>query len=70
MVLGGDEGEDVEEGVLESGARLLGWVGVAEEGGNRVRVGDVGCGGCGVDAEAEEGWGCRVGGGGCHSGTL
>lgn len=63
VMLGGDEGEDVEEGVGEGGGCLLGWGGVAEEEGYWVRVRDVGCGGGGVDAEAEEGGG-RVGGGG------
>lgn len=61
MVLGGDEGDDVDEGVLEGGARLLGFGGLAEEEGDGVRVGDVGCVGGVVDAEAEEG---RGGGGG------
>lgn len=70
VVLGGDEREDIEEGVLEGGARLLGWVGVAEEGGDRVGVRDVGCGGCGVDAEAEERWCCCGGRGGCHGGMM
>ena len=39
---------------------------MAEEGRDGVSVGDVGCGGCRLDGEAEEGWGCRGGGGGCH----
>ena len=69
--MGGDDGEDVEEGLLEGGARLLGWSWVAEEGRDGVSVGYVGRGGCGLDAEAEEGWGCRGGGGGgCHGSNI
>ena len=70
MVLGGDDGEDVEEGVLEGRARLLGWGWVAEEDRDGVSVGDVGGGGWGLDAEAEEGWGCCSGGGGCHGSMV
>ena len=43
---------------------------MAEEGRDGVSVGDVGCGGCGLDAEAEEGWGCHGGRGGCYASTV
>lgn len=66
MVLGGYEGDDVDEGGGEDGACLLRWGGVAEEEGDGVRVGDVGCGCCVVDIEAEEGGDGGVGGGGIH----
>ena len=73
VVLGGDDGEDVEEGGLEGWARLVGCVGakggLAEEEGHWVGVGDCGCGGGGVDAEAEEGRGCG-GGGSCHDAVV
>lgn len=71
VVLGCDEGEDVDEGGGEGGGGLLGGGGLAEEEGDRVRVGEVGCGGGGVvDAEAEEGRGGGGGGGGGHGGLL
>jgi len=57
VVLVCDDGEDVDEGGGEGGGALLGGGGLREEGGDGVRVGDVG----GVELEAEEGGG----GGGC-----
>lgn len=68
VVLGCDEGEDVDEGGGEGGGGLLGGAGLAEEEGDRLRVGEVGCGGGVVDAEAEEGRG--GGGGGGHGGCC
>ena len=68
--MAGDDGEDVDEGVLEGGAGLLGWSWVAEEGGDWVSMGDVGCGGFGLDTEAEEGWDCRGDGGRGHDSMV
>ena len=68
VVLGGDDGDGVEEGRLEGEVCEVGLGGLAEEKRDGVRVGDVGCLGGVVDAEAEEG---RSGGGGSgHGGTV
>ncbi len=68
-MLGCDEGENIDVGGLEGGAGFLGGRWVTEEGGDGVRVGEVGCGGCVVDGEAEEG-GDGGGGGGGHGGVA